>query len=116
MLIYICQTPPCFQFQIKNKKFESGKGLFGRLWLFAGGLWLFAGGLWCFVIICDRLWSFVVAPCFTNYNYMKSKRGHSFERNKENSSFRTNDDTIIVQGFAFLYFPAVNIDFFLFYL
>ena len=45
---------------------------------------------------------------------MTSTRSHFFERNKESPSFRANDDTIIVQCFAFLYFSAVNIEFFLF--
>ena len=40
---------------------------------------------------------------------MTSTRSYCFERNKESPSFRTNDDTIIVQCFAFLYFPAINI-------
>ena len=63
---------------------EFGKGLFGRLWLFAGGLrsfvgglWSFAGGLcsfagslcsftgglwslWCFVVVCVRFQSLPV--------------------------------------------------------
>ena len=51
----------------KNKQLGFGKGLFGRLWLFAGDLWSLAGGLWSFVVVCwsfvvifGRLWSFVV--------------------------------------------------------
>ena len=51
----------------KNKQLGFGKGLFGRLWLFAGDLWSLAGGLlsfvvvcWWFVVIFGRLWSFVV--------------------------------------------------------
>ena len=72
------------------KQLEFRKGLFGRLWLFAGGLrslavgwWSFAGSLWSFpdslwwfvvicwwfVIVCTRLWWFVVATCFSNYNF-----------------------------------------------
>ena len=46
----------------KNKQLGFGKGLFGRLWLFAGdlwslagGLWSFAGGLWSFLVVCGRL-------------------------------------------------------------
>ena len=35
---------------------------------------------------------------------MTLTRGHSFERNKESPSFRTNDDTIIVQCFFLLFF------------
>ena len=45
---------------------------------------------------------------------MTLTRGHSFERNKKSPSFRTNDDTIIVCCFAFLYFPAINNKFSLF--
>ena len=47
-----------------------------------------------------------------NLYYITSAKGHCFERNKESSSFHTNNDTIIVRCFAFLYFPAVNIKFF----
>ena len=45
---------------------------------------------------------------------MTSTRGHCFERNKENPSFRTTDDTIILRCFAFLYFPAIDTEFILF--
>ena len=39
-----------------------------------------------------------------NSYYMTSTIGDSFERNKESPSFRTNDDTIIVQCFFFSFF------------
>ena len=41
------------------------------------------------------------------------KRGHCFKASKEGSSFQSNDDTINVQYFTFLFFPAVNTEFFL---
>ena len=67
----------------KNKKLESGKGLFGRLWWFAGGLWSFAGVFLvvsghllvvcgCLLVVCSclclfaGLWSFVVVAWFRN--------------------------------------------------
>ena len=70
----------------KNKQLGFGKGLFGRLWLFAGdlwslagGLWSFAGGLWSFLVVCGRLWSFAgvlwsfaVVACYSNYDFQNN--------------------------------------------
>ena len=39
----------------KKKKLEFGKGVFGYLWLIAGGLWSFVGDFWLFA---GDLWSF----------------------------------------------------------
>lgn len=47
-----------------------------------------------------------------NSYYMTLKRCHAFETNKESPSFHCNDDTINVQVFAFLYFLAVNTEFY----
>ena len=59
---------------------------------------------------------------FFSWNIMNScymisaKKGSSlcFERNKESPLFHTNDNTIIVWCFTFIYFPTVNIEFSLF--
>ena len=39
-----------------------------------------------------------------NSHYMTSTRGHCFERNKENPSFRTNDDTTLCDVSLFCIF------------
>lgn len=44
---------------------------------FAGGLCLFVGGLCLFVPVCDRLCSYLVVACFSNY-ILKRKVGIQF--------------------------------------
>ena len=68
----------------KIKQLEFGKGLLGRLWLFAGScgrllvvyglLLVVCDGLWFLLmvcvhllVVCFHLWSFVVVACFSNY-------------------------------------------------
>ena len=74
MFIYICQTPPHFQFTKKLNNWNSEKvylvvcgcllvvcsRLSGGLWLFARSFWSFAGGLCSFVLVCSGLWSLSV--------------------------------------------------------
>ena len=52
-----------------------------------------------------------------NSYYMTSTIGDSFERNKESPSFRTNDDTIIVQCFFFflIFFTQYFLIYFFFF-
>ena len=51
--------------------------LAGGLQSFAGGLCLFVGGLCLFVPVCDRLCSYLVVACFSNY-ILKRKVGIQF--------------------------------------
>ena len=78
MLMYICQTPPCFQFTKKLNNWNSEMvylvvcgcllGVCVCLLVICGGLWLFVVVCWWFVVVCGGLWSFMVVTCFSNYD------------------------------------------------
>ena len=54
--VYLYQSSSdSFLIYKKKKKLEFGKGVFGYLWLIAGGLWSFVGDFWLFA---GDLWSF----------------------------------------------------------
>ena len=65
------------------EKLEYRKGLFSRLWSFAGRLQSFAGRLWSFVVVCGRFWWFVVVAYFSNYDQiLQVKEGSSLYNRK----------------------------------
>ena len=89
MFIYICQTPPCFQFTKKINNWDSEKVylvvcgcllvICGLQLVVCGRLWSFAGGLWSFLVVCGRLWSFAgvlwsfaVVACYSNYDFQNN--------------------------------------------